>query len=87
MGKNNNISKKIRTIVTFQRTRQDVPTIVIREVFLKKTIPNVFVGQTLTFDHPSLTECLHGTVMNIQHVVYLASDEYPVTYIDVEIQA
>lgn len=56
----------------------------VRTVELCWTLPNVTVGQWISFDHPQLRKCIGGEVMNINHVVFLDPKTKPVTYIDVK---
>lgn len=70
----------IRTIVNFFSAGLSV-----RTVDLNWTLPNVAVGQWISFDHPQLGKCIGGEVMNINHVVFLDSKTKPVTYIDVKV--
>jgi len=52
-----------------------------RIVIVMKPIPNVVVGQTFAFDHPSLKHVSIDTVKNIQHAVDIEGNV--VTYVDV----
>jgi hypothetical protein len=67
---------KIRTVVDFHKGEK-----VTRTVATEYLIPNVQVGQKFVFDHPSVSQCVNGIVVNIQHVVFL--NDAPITYIDV----
>lgn len=68
-----------RTIIDFRKDGG-----LARSVSVNHTIPNVAVGQSFAFDHPSMLHGLVGTVTRISHVVFLG-DEPPLTYIDVEV--
>lgn len=58
---------------------------VIRTVTLEEAIPNLAIGQYMTFDHPSTKLSCFGVITKISHVVFL-SPEKPITYVDVEVQ-
>lgn len=58
---------------------------IIRTVVLNEQLNNLAVGQDISFDHPSVKECLSGTITRISHVVFL-SDGPPLTYVDVELE-
>lgn len=45
---------------------------------------NLAVGQIISFDHPTLSQCFHGEISSIGHVVHLSKDP-PITYVDVNI--
>jgi hypothetical protein len=69
---------EVRTIIEF-----NIGTTIARTVSLNHNIP-AEVGHTLSFDHPSMKECISGTVTRISHVVFL--DATALTYIDVAVQ-
>ncbi len=55
-----------------------------RTVIKTYGIPNLQLGQTMTFDHSTLHFCLRGSIVKISHVIFLV-DEPPITYVDVQI--
>jgi len=69
---------EVRTIIEF-----NIGTTIARTVSLNHNIPTE-VGHTLSFDHPSLKECISGTITRISHTVFL--DASAITYIDVAVQ-
>lgn len=68
-----------RTIIEFHEGAE-----ILRTVTLTETLPNVAVGQTIVFDHPSLRMGLTAKVTKISHTVFLGADP-PLTYIDVDV--
>lgn len=70
------IADQVRTVVEFYNGGE-----LIRSVSLTHEL-NVLVGEEISFDHPSLNQCLHGRVTKRNHVVFLAEGT-PLTYIDV----
>lgn len=56
----------------------------VRTVNTSYVIPNLQVGQYITFDHPIMNKSLLGKIAKITHVVFLG-DEPPLTYVDVQL--
>jgi hypothetical protein len=72
------VEPRLRTIVDFKNGQR-----LVRSVQMGYELPSIVLGQTLSFDHPQLGQCLKGVVTNIQHVVFLM--EPPLTYVDVQV--
>lgn len=69
----------IKTIIEFKNSGG-----IIRTVNLDHLLPNVVVGQDMTFDHPSISMSLTAKVTRVSHVVFL-NEAQSLCYIDVEV--
>lgn len=73
-------TRPARMVIEFKRDGRNIRTVTLYEV-----LPNLEVGQLMTFDHPTLANGLNGRIGDIAHVVYLDAGTPPLTYVDVDI--